>query len=135
MEAGLANTLAAKLKGQPVEPYEDAALADDVLLSLAKQIAMKHLTEEDKPLDDATAQMLIMAQGPKAVAYVSPELTTALRVSNATRTKDPMRLTGVPTKQEIKEAASDVGKRDKLKWKITGNGIKADAWVNNYGGD
>lgn len=114
---------------------DEDIVANSMLHGLAKEAALRSLEAYDAPMKDATAQLLIAAQGPKAFTYVSPELTAALRVSNAVKNKDPVRLTGVPTKKEIKEAAADNAKMDKLKWKLTGNGIKADAWYNSYGGE
>ena len=113
--------------------YLQSANSNPYLNDLAKEVTYKQLVNEDLPIRDATDQLLIAAQGPKTFTYLSPELTSALRVSNAVRTKDPMRATGVPTKAELKNAVSSNEAMDKLKWKVTGNGLKANAWYNSYG--
>lgn len=119
---------------RPIASYEEAANSSPFLKGLAQEAAYSKLKEEDPPLRDATDHLLIAAQGPKVFTYISPELTSALRVSNAARTKDAMRLTGVPTKKDVQEALTDKDALDKLKWKMTGQGLKANAWYNNYGG-
>lgn len=133
---GLASTryLADIVKDNPRISYEEAVNTNDAIKGLAKEAVYRDFIKSDPPLQDATYQLLIAAQGPKAFTYLSPELTSALRVSNASRTKDPMRLTGVPTKKEISEAATNKDALDKLKWKLTGQGLKANAWYTNYGG-
>ena len=119
---------------RPIASYEEAANSSPFLKGLAQEAAYSKLKEENPPLRDATDHLLIAAQGPKVFTYISPELTSALRVSNAARTKDAMRLTGVPTKKEVQDALADKDALDKLKWKMTGQGLKANAWYNNYGG-
>ena len=119
---------------RPIASYEDAANSSPFLKGLAQEAAYSKLKEEDPPLRDATDHLLIAAQGPKVFTYISPELTSALRVSNAARTKDAMRLTGVPSKKEVQDALTDKDALDKLKWKMTGQGLKANAWYNTYGG-
>ena len=120
-------------KGSPLS-YNDVANSSPFLKGLAQEVAYNNLVKEDPPMRDATEHLLIGAQGPKAFAYFSPELTSALRVSNAVNTKDAMRLTGVPTKKEVQEALASKEALDKLKWKVTGQGLKANAWYNSYGG-
>lgn len=112
--------------------YKEAIGSMPYLHKLAKEVELKKLQEEDKPIRDATDQLLIAAQGPKAFTYISPELTSALRVSNSITSKDPMRLTGVPSKSELLNALEKAeGARDKLMWKATGNGLKINAWSNS----
>ena len=121
-------------KGSPLS-YNDAANSDPFLKGLAKEVAYNNLVKENPPMRDATEHLLIGAQGPKAFTYLSPELTSALRVNNAIRTKDGMRLTGVPTNKEVQDALVNKEALDKLKWKATGQGLKANAWYNSYGGN
>lgn len=106
----------------------DIGRDDHILNRLAKELAMNKIIDEDKPLKDATAQMLIMAQGPRSLAYASPELTSAMRVSNAVRKKDPYRLTGLPSKSDLLKMVTDREIRDKQLWRATGNGIKVNQW-------
>ena len=120
-------------KGSPLS-YNDVANSSPFLKGLAQEVAYSELAKENPPMIDATEHLLIGAQGPKAFTYLSPELTSALRVNNAVRTKDAMRLTGVPTKKEVQEALENKEALDKLKWKVTGQGLKANAWYTNYGG-
>jgi len=128
--------LAEIIKQQPKNlGYLESANSDPYLNGLARAAEYKKLYLEDVPIRDATDQLLIAAQGPKAFTYLSPELTSALRVSNAVNTKDAMRLTGVPTKEEIKNAAASAEAMDRLKWKVTGNGLKINAWDNSYSSD
>ena len=122
------------LRNGPIPSYEDAANSSQFLKGLAQEAAYAKLEKENPPMRDATEHLLIAAQGPKAFTYLSPELTSALRVNNAVRTKDAMRLTGVPTKKEVQEALADKDALDRLKWKVTGQGLKANAWYNSYGG-
>lgn len=126
----LANLVRSKYRNS----YEDEANSDQFLKGLAQEAAYSELRKENPSMVDATDHLLIGAQGPKAFTYLSPELTSALRVNNAVRTKDAMRLTGVPTKKEVQEALENKEALDKLKWKITGQGLKANAWYNSYGG-
>lgn len=136
MENGLAaKYLTEVLSSGTPKSYEDASLSTEYLNGLAKEVAYNKLLAEDPPIKDATDQLLVAAQGPKAMAYLSPELTSALRVSNTIKTKDPLRLTGVPTKSELKGALEEKALMEKLKWKLTGNGLKANAWSNSYGGE
>lgn len=121
-------------KGNPLS-YNDVANSSPFLKGLAQEVAYSELMKENPPMRDATEHLLIGAQGPKAFTYLSPELTSALRVNNAVRTKDAMRLTGVPTKKEVQEALENKEALDKLKWKVTGQGLKANAWYTNYGGN
>lgn len=133
---GLAQkTVADLLIENKAKTYNEAAQSSEYLNGLAKKVAYEKLVTNDPPIKDATDQLLIAAQGPKAFAYLSPELTSALRVSNTISTKDPLRLTGVPTKTEVKNAIANKNAMDKLKWKLTGNGLKANAWSNSYGGE
>ena len=118
------------IRNREAMSYEDTAKSNPMLLDLARESARRKLADDDQKLRDASADMLIMAQGPKAFTYVSPELTTALRASNTIKTKDPMRMTGVPTKKEISNAIEDSEAMDRLKWKLTGNGLKANAWID-----
>lgn len=119
------------IRNREAMSYEDTAKSNPMLLDLARESARRKLADDDQKLRDASADMLIMAQGPKAFTYVSPELTTALRTSNTIKTKDPMRITGVPTKKEISNAIEDSEAMDRLKWKLTGNGLKANAWIDS----
>lgn len=136
MENGLAaKYLTEVLSSGTPKSYKDASLSTEYLNGLAKEVAYNKLLAEDPPIKDATDQLLVAAQGPKAMTYLSPELTSALRVSNTLKTKDPLRLTGVPTKKELKGALEEEALMEKLKWKLTGNGLKANAWSNSYGGE
>ena len=118
------------IRNREAMSYEDEARSNPMLLDLARQVEMKKLIDNDQGLRDASADMLVMAQGPKAFTYVSPELTSALRVANTVKTKDPMRMTGVPTKKEVSNAIEDSEAMEKLKWKLTGNALKANAWID-----
>ena len=115
---------------QPVN-YNEAIINNEILEQLAKDIAYNKLMDSDKPIKDATAQMLIMAQGPKVFSYLSPELTTVGRVANTISTKNVNRLHGLPTKQDIAESLTNAAVMDKQLWRATGNGIKLDGWVNH----
>lgn len=110
--------------------YEDTAKSNPMLLDIAREVEMKKLADNDPKLRDASADMFAMAQGPKAFTYVSPELTSALRVTNTVKTKDPMRMTGIPTRKEISNAIQDNDAMERLKWKATGNALKANAWID-----
>ena len=123
----LASIVASK---QPVN-YNEAVINNEILEQLAKDVAYNKLVDSDKPLKDATAQMLVMAQGPKAFSYLVPELTTVGRVANTISTKNVNRLHGLPTKQDIAESLTNATVRDKQLWRATGNGIKLDGWVNH----
>ena len=123
----LASTVADK---QPVN-YEEAVLNNEMLKQLAKEVAYNKLVDSDMPIKDATTQMLIMAQGPKAFSYLAPELTAVGRVANAISTKNANRLHGLPTKQDIAESITNAAVRDKQLWRATGNGIKLDGWINH----
>ena len=118
------------IRNREAMSYEDEARSNPMLLDLARQVEMKKLIDNDPKLRDATANMFVMAQGPKSFTYVSPELTSALRVVNTVKTKDPMRMTGVPTKKEVSNAIEDSEAMEKLKWKLTGNALKANAWID-----
>lgn len=121
-------TLKDSISSTPVTKEE--VLNNDMLLGLAKEGYLKRLQEADAPLRDASADMFVMAQGPQKMVYMSPELTTANRVSNSILAKDPVRLTGAPSKQELTEVFVDKNKDaiDKLLWRVTGNAQKANAW-------
>lgn len=129
MAAGLDNqTLKDQIAVKPVTQEE--LLANEMLAGLAKEGYLNRLQGSDMPLRDASADMFVMAQGPQKVIYMSPELTTANRVSNSVLAKDPIRMTGAPSKQELTEVFVDKNKDaiDKLLWRITGNAQKANAW-------
>ena len=123
----LASIVASK---QPIS-YNEAVINNEILEQLAKDVAYNKLVDSDKPLKDATAQMLVMAQGPKAFSYLVPELTTVGRVANTISTKNANRLHGLPTKQDIAESLTNAAVRDKQLWRATGNGIKLDGWINH----
>ena len=118
------------IRNREAMSYEDTAKSNPMLLDIAREVEMKKLAYNDPKLRDASADMLIMAQGPKAFTYVSPELTSALRVTNTVKTNDPMRITGIPTRKEISNAIQDNDAMERLKWKITGNALKANAWID-----
>ena len=127
--------LANLVKNKYRNSFEDEVKSNQFLKGLAQEAAYNNLVKENPPMRDATEHLLVGAQGPKAFTYLSPELTSALRVNNAVRTKDSMRLTGVPTKKEVQDALVNKEALDKLKWKATGQGLKANAWYNSYGGN
>lgn len=107
-------------------------LNNEILTNIAKEVEMEKIRREDPPIKDATDHLLIAAQGPKAISYLSPELTTAGRVSNAISTNNPSRLHGLPTKNDIALSFSDKSVRDKQLWRATGNGLKANSWYGEY---
>lgn len=118
------------IRNREAMSYEDTAKSNPMLFDIAREVEMKKLADNDPGLRDASADMLVMAQGPKAFTYVSPELTSALRVTNTVKTKDPMRITGIPTRKEISNAIQDNDAMERLKWKATGNALKANAWID-----
>lgn len=115
-------------------PYNEAALSNEMLTGLAKELAYKQLQNNDKPLDDGSLQMLAMAQGPKAFVYTFPELNGAVRGINAVNEKDITRLLGTPRQKDISAFLSSPESRDKVMWTLTGNAIKADGLANRFGG-
>ena len=118
------------IRNREAMSYEDEARTNPMLLDLAREVEMKKLVDNDPKLRDASADMFVMAQGPKAFTYVSPELTSALRVTNTVKTNDPMRMTGIPIRKEISNAIQDNDAMERLKWKATGNALKANAWID-----
>ena len=118
------------IKNRQSVSYEDTAKSNPMLLDIAREVEMKKLADNDPKLNDATADIFVMAQGPKAFTYVSPELTSALRVANTVKTNDLMRMTGIPTRKEISNAIQDNDAMKRLKWKATGNALKANALID-----
>ena len=114
--------------------YEKAANTNEFLHGLAAESAMKTLAEKDKPLEDATLQMLSMAQGAKGFTYVFPELTASMRGVNAIAEKDLTRLVGIPRQKDISAFLVSPESRDKVLWTVTGNAMKADAVTNRLEG-
>ena len=110
-------------------------LNNEILTNIVKEVEMEKIRSEDPPIEDATDHLLIAAQGPKVISYLSPELTTVGRVSNAISTNNQSRLHGLPTKSDIALSFSDKSVRDKQLWKATGNGLKANAWYDQYDGE
>ena len=95
-----------------------------MLEQLKKDLMYKKFAENDPGLADATMQMLVMAQGPKAFSYLFPELTATGRVANTIREKDASRLLGVPRKSDLKNFINSAASRDKVMWTLTGNAVK-----------
>ena len=126
MEAG--RTLVDTLNKSNSPVYTD----NEILDGLAKSAALKKLQESDRPLEDATAQMLVMGQGPRAFSYLVPELTAAGRVSNAIRDSNINRLHGLPSKADLTGSLADSAIRDKQLWRLTGNGLKANGWSEKF---
>lgn len=77
--------------------------------------------------------MLVAAQGLGKFTYLVPELTTANRISNAIKDKNIMRVTGLPSREDIIKTISNPEIRDKNLWRATGNGLKINSWQNSYG--
>lgn len=115
--------------------YEEAGRTNEFLQGLAVESAMKKLRDKDKPLEDATMQMLSMAQGAKGFVYVFPELTSTMRGVNALTEKDLTRLAGIPRQKDISAFLVSPQSRDKVLWTVTGNTMKADAIANRLEGD
>ena len=126
MEAG--RTLVDTLNKSNSPVYTD----NEILDGLAKLSVLKKLQESDRPLEDATAQMLVMGQGPRAFSYLVPELTAAGRVSNAIRDNNIHRLHGLPSKADLTGSLADSAIRDKQLWRLTGNGLKANGWSEKF---
>ena len=126
MEAG--RTLVDTLNKSNSPVYTD----NEILDGLAKLSVLKKLQESDRPLEDATAQMLVMGQGPRAFSYLVPELTAAGRVSNAIRDSNINRLHGLPSKADLTGSLADSAIRDKQLWRLTGNGLKANGWSEKF---
>lgn len=125
IEDGLASTLART---------PDRSSNNEMIQQLQKDVVLKELQDSDRPLEDATIQMLTAAQGPSKLFYLSPEITLANRVSNAVTTRNPYKVTGLPTQEELSGLAANAAIRDKVLWKVTGNGIKANGWSNTTNG-
>lgn len=113
--------------------YDKASIQNQMLNQLAKDVEMKKIIDEDIPLKEATDQMLVAAQGLGKFTYLVPELTTANRISNAIKDKNIMRVTGLPSRDDIIKTISNPEIRDKNLWRATGNGLKINAWQNSYG--
>jgi hypothetical protein len=120
--------------GSIAPTYDEAAAANELLHGLAKESAVRALVEKDKPLDDATMQMLSMAQGFKGFPYVFPELTASMRGVNSIAEKDMTRLVGIPRQKDISAFLVSPESRDKVLWTVTGNAMKADATANRLEG-
>jgi len=126
MEVG--STLVDSLNKSSSPVYSD----NEILDGLAKSVTLKKLQDADKPLEDATAQTLVMGQGPKAFSYLVPELTAVGRVSNAIRDSNINRLHGLPSRTDLTESLADSAIRDKQLWRLTGNGLKANGWSEKF---
>ena len=122
------------VEGGPSPTYMEAVAANELLHGLAKESAMRALVENDKPLDDASIQMLSMAQGARGFPYVFPELTASMRGVNAITEKDLTRLIGTPRQKDISAFLVSPESRDKVLWTLTGNAMKANAVANRVEG-
>lgn len=102
----------------------------DSLVDLEKELKMRALVDGDKPIEDASLQMLTLAQGPSKFSYLFPEATTANRIVNTVAEKDITRLVGTPRTSDVKGFLADKEARDKVLWTLTGNAVKADGYSN-----
>lgn len=109
----------------PKVNFNDEVIANPLFAELAKEAKLKQFRKQDPGLTEATMQMLVMAQGPKAFSYLVPELTSTNRVVNAIKEKTPVRLTGLPRQRDLQNFAHSPESRDKVLWTLTGNGIKS----------
>lgn len=98
--------------------------SNSLITDLEKAAALRKLVAEDPGMEDATMQMLIMAQGPKAFSYLMPEVTAAGRVTNAVKEKNINRMVGLPREKDVRAFLSSPTSRDKVMWTTTGNVIK-----------
>lgn len=112
------------ISSMPKVSFNDEVAANPLFAELAREAKLKQFREQDPGLSDATMQMLVMAQGPKAFSYLVPELTSTGRVVNAIKEKTPVRLTGLPRQKDLQNFAHSPESRDKVLWTLTGNGIK-----------
>ena len=118
------NSLGKLINSMPKVNFQDEVIANPLFAELAKEAKLQQFRQQDPGLTDATMQMLVMAQGPKAFSYLVPELTTMNRVSNAIKEKSPVRLTGIPRQKDLQNFSHSPESRDKVLWTLTGNGIK-----------
>ena len=113
------------INSMPRVNFNDEIASNPLFAELAKEAKLKQFRQQDPGLTEATMQMLVMAQGPKAFSYLVPELTTANRVTNAIKEKSPVRLTGIPRQKDLQNFTNSPESRDKVLWTLTGNGIKS----------
>lgn len=93
----------------------------------AAQVRFNAMTS-NQALEDQSLIMALVGSGVKPLAgYAMPVTHIPSRVVNAVANKDPKRLFGVPSKEQVRSAfVNDPGARDKLLWKGTGNSVKLD---------
>ena len=98
-------------------------------LEADREAGLARFLAEDPPLQDASASMLLMAQGPKILsAYSHPVPTTVGRVVNSIKEKSSRSLLGMPKVTDMKNFFKNSESRDNVLWRGTGNAIKLDAW-------
>ena len=108
---------------------------NDMLKSLEQEAILHKLIKDDPGMSDATIQMLVMAQGPKAFSYLMPEVTAAGRMTNAIKESDISRLIGIPRTKDMQAFTTSNASRDKVLWTLTGNGIKGGGLADRINND
>ena len=110
-------------------------VSNDMIKSLEQEVIRQKLVKDDPGLSDATMQMLVMAQGPKAFSYLMPEVTAAGRMTNAVKESDITRLVGIPRTKDVQAFTTSNASRDKVLWTLTGNGIKGAGLADRINND